>query len=76
MTPIPARLQMTLAARVARLRHRREALARQIAEERRRPLPCSAALQSLKRQRLRMKDQIALYTARLAGAPALPQPGR
>lgn len=63
MTTIPARLRNALPAKVAQLRRRRHQLAEQIDEELLRPMPCSVTLQSLKRQRLRLKDQIAYYTA-------------
>ena len=60
---MPARKIRAISARVAQLRRRHQSLAAQIEEELQRPAPCSAALQRLKRQRLRLKDQIARYTA-------------
>ena len=68
MTTIPARLRNALPAKVARLRRRHHQLAEQIDAELQRPMPCSAALQQLKRQKLHLKDQIAYYS-RLLGSP-------
>jgi hypothetical protein len=62
MTTIPARLSTALPAKVAQLRRRRHQLAEQIDSELQRPAPCSVTLQTLKRQRLRLKDQIAYYS--------------
>ncbi|MEC3861814.1 YdcH family protein [Mesobacterium sp. TK19101] len=62
MTTMPARLLTALPAKVARLRRRHHQLAVQIDEELQRPMPCSVALQRLKRQRLRLKDQITYYS--------------
>lgn len=65
MTTLPARQQNALPAKMAQLRRRRHQLAEQIKVELQRPAPCSAALKHLKRQRLRLKDQIAYYTGLL-----------
>ncbi|MGR3322925.1 MAG: DUF465 domain-containing protein [Pseudooceanicola sp.] len=64
----PARKLPAIRAKLAKLRHRREILAVKIEEELRRPAPCSFSLQSLKRQRLLLKDQIARYSAQSRGA--------
>lgn len=63
MTTITAKLRSTLPARLAQLQRRRHKLAEQIDAELQRPAPCSVTLQQLKRQRLRLKDQITWYTA-------------
>ncbi|MFZ7091302.1 YdcH family protein [Primorskyibacter sp. 2E233] len=55
----------SIKARVANLHRRRHDLAMRIDEELQRPAPCSVALQHLKRQRLRLKDQITHYNALL-----------
>lgn len=68
MTTIPARLLNALPEKVARLRRRHHQLAVQIDEELQRPMPCSVALQRLKRQRLKLKDQITFYS-KLVGSP-------
>lgn len=68
MTTMPARLRTGLPAKVAQLRRRRHQLAEQINTELRRPAPCGVALKRLKRQRLRLKDQIAYYSALLANS--------
>jgi|GEM_PF-2502539 hypothetical protein len=68
MTTIPARLRAALPAKVAQLRRRHHQLAEQIDAELQRPMPCSAALQTLKRQKLRLKDQIAFYSRLVASA--------
>lgn len=63
MTTITARLRSTLPARLARMQRSRLRLAEQIDAEMQRPLPCSVTLQKLKRERLRLKDQIAYVSA-------------
>lgn len=67
-------------ARVAALRGRHMALEDRIALEQRRPAPDAARLQSLKRRKLRVKDEMARYEgvlrlveARVRG-PALGDP--
>ena len=63
MEKTPARNVNAISAKVAQLRRRHHRLAVQIDDELQRPAPCSLALQRLKRQRLRLKDQIAYYSA-------------
>ncbi|WP_136440501.1 YdcH family protein [Pacificoceanicola onchidii] len=63
METIPARKIHAIAAKVAELRRRHHSLAVKIDDELQRPVPCSSVLQSLKRQKLRLKDQIAYYSA-------------
>lgn len=45
-----------------RLREIHQDLKDRITAERRRPAPCSLALQKLKRQRLRVKEELVRYT--------------
>lgn len=47
--------------RLVALRRRHQVIKAKIAEELRRPMPCSMMLQRLKRQRLAIKDQIARF---------------
>ena len=77
MKRTPAKKHATITAKIAQLRRRRHSLAVQIDDELQRPAPCSVALQSLKRQRLRMKDQIAYYSAlmRSTDRTSFPAPG-
>lgn len=49
---------MNIDVRIATLKVRHQALKRAIHEEAQRPLPDSMALQSLKRHKLRIKDEI------------------
>lgn len=51
----------SIKARMANLRHRHTDVKARIAEELKRPAPCSMALQRLKRRRLKIKDEIARY---------------
>lgn len=62
----------SIKARVANLRHRHHEVKTKIAEELKRPAPCSMALQSLKRRRLQIKDEITRYDGvlRTLGASA------
>ncbi len=53
--------------RVANLRRRHHDLGTRIDDELRRPAPCCMTLQQFKRQRLRLKDQIARYDGLLRG---------
>lgn len=66
MTTLPARQQNALSVKMAQMQRRRHQLAEQIKAELQRPAPCSAALKHLKRQRVRLKDQITYYTSLLA----------
>ena len=49
----------SLQLHIARLRQTHGAIKSRIAGERKRPAPCSLTLQSLKRQRLKVKDELA-----------------
>ena len=61
----------TVSVKLVALRRRHQVIKAKIAEELRRPLPCSLLLQRLKRQRLAVKDQIARFDGllRAFGAP-------
>jgi hypothetical protein len=48
-------------ARLANLRDRHRQAKSKIAEELKRPAPCSFTLQKLKRKRLKIKDEVARY---------------
>jgi hypothetical protein len=51
-------MQMSLQDRIEALRAKHASLERAIDEENRRPLPNQAAIADLKRQKLRIKDEI------------------
>lgn len=53
--------RLSIEARMAKLRSRHSYVKNKIAEELKRPAPCSIALQHLKRRRLQIKDVIARY---------------
>ena len=55
-----------LRARIARLVESHQTVKAKIRRERKRPMPCSFALQTLKRQRLRLKDEISRCSGLLA----------
>ncbi len=55
----------SLEVRLTKLRMKHQTLKARIAQEMRRPSPCSASLQMLKRQRLRIKDEIVSCAKRL-----------
>lgn len=59
MTPTPRIARFSKEVQVARLRRKHRTLQTRIQQERKRPVPCSLTLQTLKRQRLRLKDDIA-----------------
>ena len=65
----------SIGVRLVALRRRHQVVKAKIAEELRRPMPCSFMLQRLKRQRLAIKDQIARFDGLLRAlrAPG-PQP--
>lgn len=67
MKKTSARKLPSIKAKVAFLRRRQNDLALRIDDEMRRPVPCSVALQQLKRRRLLLKDQIARCDALLRG---------
>lgn len=48
----------SLQVKMAQLRRNHQSLKSKVAEELKRPVPCSFALQKLKRQRLRIKDEL------------------
>lgn len=50
-----------VSVRLISLRRRHQVIKAKIAEELRRPMPCSMMLQRLKRQRLAIKDQITRF---------------
>ncbi|MBJ3764589.1 YdcH family protein [Maribius pontilimi] len=56
-----ARKRPSIMARVENLHRRRGELSARIYAELRRPAPCSMTLQTLKRERLRLKDEIARF---------------
>ncbi|SFQ73762.1 YdcH family protein [Donghicola eburneus] len=58
----------SLEARLAKLRSKHGTLKALIARELKRPVPCSVTLQTLKRQRLRIKDEMVRCVSRLQGA--------
>ncbi|MEQ9258557.1 MAG: YdcH family protein [Roseovarius sp.] len=62
----------SIKARMANLRHRHSDLKARIAEELKRPAPCSTSLQQLKRKRLKIKDEIASYEGLLRTIGASP----
>ncbi|WP_416368816.1 YdcH family protein [Tritonibacter mobilis] len=72
----------SLEVRLTKLRLKHQTLKARIAREMKRPSPCSATLQMLKRQRLRLKDEIvscanrlrALGRRDLASGPMLSRP--
>ncbi|MCZ0962752.1 YdcH family protein [Paracoccus benzoatiresistens] len=67
-----ARIRLfSASARLAALRRRHQVIKALIAEELRRPMPCSMMLQRLKRQRLAVKDQITRFDGllRSIGSP-------
>lgn len=51
----------SISVKLVALRRRHQVIKAMIAEELRRPAPCSLILQRLKRQRLAIKDQIARF---------------
>ena len=51
----------SIMVRIENLRRRRRDLTARIYDELRRPAPCSMTLQALKRERLRLKDEIARF---------------
>ncbi|MCG7623502.1 YdcH family protein [Epibacterium sp. Ofav1-8] len=55
----------SLEVRLTKLRLKHQTLKARIAREMKRPSPCSASLQMLKRQRLRIKDEIVSCAKRL-----------
>lgn len=62
MTPIkPAKRSASLSARIEAVRKRHRRIDDSVAAEQSRPNPCMAALQTLKRQRLRLKDELQHY---------------
>lgn len=66
----------SLKINMARLRKSHSDVKAEIARELRRPAPCTMVLQRLKRQRLRIKDEIARCLSRLRQielAPIQPQ---
>lgn len=65
----------SLEVRLTKLRLKHQALKARIAGEMKRPSPCSASLQMLKRQRVRIKDEIVSCVKRLQslGHTTLPQ---
>ncbi|MDW4497151.1 YdcH family protein [Sulfitobacter sp. D35] len=60
--------------RLAKLRARHQELKARINQERQRPAPCSISLQTLKRKRLIIKDEIARFDGllRTIGASRAP----
>ena len=56
-----------VSVRLISLRRRHQVIKAKIAEELRRPMPCSMMLQRLKRQRLAVKDQITRFDGLLRG---------
>ncbi|WP_254702454.1 YdcH family protein [Roseivivax sp. THAF197b] len=58
---MPAKKRHSIMARVDNLRRRRRELAARVYAELRRPAPCSLTLQALKRERLRLKDEISRF---------------
>jgi len=65
MTANPKVRAFSLKINMARLRKSHRDLKAEIAKELRRPVPCTLALQRLKRQRLRLKDEIARCLTKL-----------
>lgn len=59
MTTTPRLNAFKLKVRLVSLRKGHRAVKARISDELKRPVPCSLALQALKRQRLRIKDEIA-----------------
>lgn len=59
MTISPRLRAFKLKVRLASLRRGHQAVKARISNELKRPVPCSLALQALKRQRLRLKDEMA-----------------
>lgn len=57
----------SISVRLVALRRRHQVIKSKIAEELRRPMPCSMMLQRLKRQRLAVKDQITRFDGLLRG---------
>lgn len=57
----------SLEGRLTQLRTKHEALKARIARELKRPAPCTSTLQTLKRQRLRIKDDMVRCVAQLQG---------
>jgi len=55
----------SLEVRLTKLRLKHQTLKARIAREMKRPSPCGASLQMLKRQRLRIKDEIVSCAGRL-----------
>jgi len=72
MTRVSRLEPLSIRARIYNLRQRHRNVKAKIAEELKRPAPCSMALQRLKRKRLVIKDEIARYDGllRTLGAPA------
>lgn len=65
------KMSFSITVRLVALRRRHQVIKAMIAEELRRPAPCSMILQRLKRRRLAVKDQIVRFDAllRSLGAP-------
>ena len=61
MKTSPAVRSFSIGVRLVALRRRHQVIKAKIAEELRRPMPCSMMLQRLKRQRLAIKDQITRF---------------
>lgn len=61
MKTSPRKRSFSISVRLVILRQRHQALKAMIAEELRRPAPCSLMLQRLKRRRLAVKDQITRF---------------
>ncbi|WP_170336788.1 YdcH family protein [Ruegeria arenilitoris] len=61
----------SLKARLAELRIKNMEVKRLIADELKRPLPCSLSLQQLKRRKLELKDQMLRYDGLLRTLSAL-----
>jgi len=57
----PGKHRIALKARIEALRARHGALEARIGAEHRRPLPDTSVLQKLKREKLRLKDELARY---------------
>ncbi|WP_176222926.1 YdcH family protein [Aurantimonas sp. 22II-16-19i] len=71
---IVERKALKLRERMNKLTDRKAQIERRIVEEMRRPLPDSVRLATLKRLRLRMKDEVAAIGRQLR--PRLPRPSQ
>lgn len=72
----PRTKAFSLRLRMAELQSRHHDLKARIAKELKRPLPCSVQLQTLKRRRLQIKDELTRHEGLLRMLDRMPLPGK